>query len=694
MKEELTIEQFCNKYKPAGMVLQYNTDGADVLEVRMLPGAFVGEFFEAGDELELFGGNDKRIFRGVMTNGASVSTQAGAGLTVVYTFVSDLALLERTAYLRVNGKGDIIYPGRGGKFVDVGAFAREVFEWATGWHGSKVGCVLSCPLGGSVPVPEGNGMTSCGALIGDAARWLPGALLVERYGSSDVQLRLTHPDLEGEVVLTEADDLKTVSLQRRDEAVPPVCALVGGAHMVLPEGGDVREPGAFVYAVPVDDGGVQGVAGWSAASQKMVISGVALPERYVFERGVAENDFNGLVAGSNTAKWLARFFPEFVPFAEKMEVGAAFVEVVTRDALEAALEASEDADAAGVPANYSEPPWSSGPSGGMYVLTEGSFAASARKDKNLKGLSWCKARVCVNVRVKGLAEDKWKPLWPVAEQIFPGRVHSAKSGKETHLTARLELECVLVNKGKRVYDPATNAPCSMDPEYVAEEGEAPLAGEYRAALQRYFEGTREAPFEGQVSMLYSDDLRVDFLAGKWLRIVGLKEEWESMKAVIRGVQWDVMAGVVTLSVGAGSSLGFDEHLQRLMLARRARVDAAQRLAVPADVLDAEGRAEAEDAMTVSPSVSASVSGAVSGRKVKPWTLYTVIEGEGDQKKSVTVLAGGTLKRGGHFWHLEDMRGQVVKGEVTDTPWAMYGNKPRLIWHWDADKLVWTFDIVQ
>lgn len=691
MREELTIEQFCSKYKPESMVLQYNADGADVLEVRMLPGDFVAQF-ETGAGIDLLGANGRRVFSGLMPSGVSVSNQAGAGLSTGYTFTSDWHLLERTAYLRMNGKGEVVYPGRGGNFVDVSAFAREVFEWATGWQGSKVGCVLSCPLGGAVPVPEGNGMTSCGALIGEAARWIPGAMMVERYGSEPALLRLTHPDLEGEVVLTEADNLLGVSLQKKDEAVPPVCALVGGAHMVLPEGGDVREPGAFVYAVPVEDG-VQGMAGGSVASQKMVVAGVALPERYVFERGESEGDYRPLTAGSKVLRWVARFFPEFVPFLEVMEAGAAFVDVVPRDAIAAAMEESADEDAAQVPANYSEPPWSDGASGGMYVLTEGSFAASARQAKNLKGLRWCKARVCLNVRAKGLGDEKWKPLLAVAEEVFPGRVHSA-SGVETYLTARLVMDCVLVNKGKRVYDPATNAPCSADPEFVAEEGEAPLASEYRAALQRYFEGTREVPYEGQVSMLYRDDLRVDYLAGKRLRIVGMKEEWERMYAVIRSVQWDVTAGIVTLSVGGAAATSFDEHLQRLMLARRARVDAAQRAAVPFDVADVDGRAEAEDALTVSPSVSASVSGVVAGRKVKPWTLYTMVEGEGDEKQTVVWLAGGTLKRGGQVWHVEDTRYQIVGGQQTQMPWRMFGGKPRLIWRWDEVKLAWSFDILQ
>lgn len=702
------LSEFAGLCAPGSLRLAYNTDAADVCEFELRPQGYAvpryvlnGEFreFAVGDALVLKRDEDDVcVFRGAMVQGAGYDAQAGTGERARLVFVSDWHFLEQTAYLRLGADGQVIYPGVLGSaaFVGAGVFAQGCFDWAAGWTGSKVRCGFNALVGGDVPVPEGNGMTSCAGLLGEAVRWLPGSFFVQRYGDEMGELRLTNAAHEGDVVLDEDALVQGVSLTERVDAVPPVCALVGGAHAVLPAGGDVREPGAFVYAVPVREDGQRGVAGSKESSSKMVLRGVAVPSRYVFERGESEHKYASIPAGGDTAEWIAQFFPEFLPFLPKMEAAYALVAAVPKSVFESAGDEVEDEDAVGVPANYSEPPWSSAASGGMYVLTEGSFAASSRKDKCLKGLSWCKATISMNVRVSGLGEDGWRELQPLAEELFPGRRYSAKYAKDTHLTARLVLECVLINRKKRVYDPATNAPCSTDPLYDAEEdGSEPTVSEYHGALERFYAASRVAPFEGSVTML-----RGDFepwgMAGKGLRILGRRGAWEDMPGtVVRSVQWEVMSDVLQLNVGGGGTLGFDEYLQRLMLARRARIDAAQRAAVPYDVEDAELRKEAEDAMMVSPAVSASVGAAVAGKIVKPWTLYSTVEGEGDERVSVVWLAGGTLRRGGQVWHLEDMRYQVEGGAPTQTPWTMYGGKPRLTWKWlGGSTQEWTFDIKQ
>lgn len=700
-----SLGDFAGLCEPGSLRFTYNTDAADVCEFVLrpkgyeVPGYMDGVEFRplaVGDALILLDdATDECVFRGRMVQGVAYDAQAVDGEEARFVFVSDWYFLEQTAYLRMGSEGQLLYPGVLGaaRFVDAGVFARGCFDWAAGWKGSKVGCGFNVLVDGEVPVPEGNGMTSCAGLMGEAARWLPGCFYVQRYGSKVGELRLTSATQEGEVVLGEDALVQGVSLTERVDMVPPVCALVGGAHAVLPEGGDVREPGAFVFAVPMEEG-QGGFAGGKPSSEKMVIKGVPVPERYVLERGEREHKY-AEIAG-NTVGWITQFFPEFVPFLPKMEAAFALVAPVPKSAYEVAEdEVAEDADAVGAPANYSEPPWSSGEGGGMYVLTEGSFAASARKDRCLRGLSWCKASISMNVRVSGLDEDGWRELRPVAEELFPGRRYSAKRGQDTHLTARLVLECVLVNKRKRVYDPATNAPCSTDPEYDAElDATIPTAMQYRDALERFYAATRVAPYEGSVAMLRGD-LKVHELAGKGLRLMGMRGEWVDMPGtVIRSVQWDVGSDVVQLSVGGGGTLSFDEQLQRLMLARRARLDAAQRAVVPFDAEDADGRKEAEEAMMVSPAVNASVGAAVAGKIVKPWTFYTMVEGEGANKQSVVWLAGGTLRRGGQVWHVEDMRGQVVAGVETQMPWVLYGAKPKITWVWDNDKQVWVYSITQ
>lgn len=691
-----TIEELVRRCEPGSLKLSYATDGADVCVFGMRPQGYEPVAFEAGDRL-ILREDDRVIFSGVMLNGAAMSANAGAGEDADFEFVSDWAVLERTAYLRMNGNGEVIYPGvsKSAAFVAAGSFVRTAWGWAANWPGSLIESGLRVGVSGNVPVPEGNGMTSCAALMGEAARWLPGSFFVERYDEDGATLWLTCAEDEGELVVEAHDAVQSVSLQRNVAAVPPVCALVGGAHLVLPDGGDVREPGSFIFAVPVDGAEGGAVAGSKEASSKMVIKGVPVPERYVFERGESEHLYKSITANGATWQWIERFFPEFTPFLEKMDAAYALVAVVPKDVV--ARESAGDADdveANAAPANYSEPPWSAGESGGMYVLTEGSFAASSRKDKCLRGLSWCKAVITLNVRVSGLGDDKWKPLLAVAEELFPGRRYAA-NGTLTHLTARLQLDCVLINRQRRVYDPAANAPCKGDVEYNAEQdGTEPLVSEYRQALQAYYEATREVPYEGSVTLLRGEVHPVD-MVGKRLMIEGRRDDWADMRnAVVRAVQWDVGTDTVQLSVGAGGTLSFDEELQRLMLARRGRVDAAQRACVPYDIEDDELRAEEESAMSVSPSVNASVGAGVAGKIVKPWTFYTLVEGDGENKTSVVWLAGGTLRRGDSVWHVEDMRTQVVDGTATGKPWALYGPKPKIKWRWDAEAFRWFFSITQ
>lgn len=692
------IERLVDMVAPGSLRLSYSTDGADVCSFSVAPAGYTGAVFEPGDRLILREG-ERVVFSGYMPNAAVRSANAGAGEDAEYEFVSDWAILERTAYLRMNAKGDIIYPGvrKNAAFVGAGDFARTAWSWAANWDGSLIQCGFESAVNAPVPVPEGNGMTSCAGLMGEAARWVPGSFFLQRYDEKGGVLKLTNAETEGELVLGEDALLQSVSLQKKVEDVPPVCALVGGAHFVLPEGGDVREPGSFIFAVPMAEAEGGAVAGSKAASSKMVIKGVPVPERYVFERGESEHLYAGITPNGPTWQWIERFYPEFAPFLEKMDAAYALVAVVPKDVIAREAEGEDDDEEANkAPANYSEPPWSAGAGGGMYVLTEGSFAASSRKDKCLRGLSWCKAVITLNVRVSGLGEDKWKPLLAVAEEIFPGRRYSSKSNVLTHLTAKLQMECVLINRKRRIYDPATNAPCKGDAEYNAvDDGTEPLEGEYRQALRAFYDATRGVPYEGSVTLLRGDVHPADML-GKRLKITGRLSEWQDMpRAVVRAVQWDVGTDTVQLSVGAGGTLSFDEQLQRLMLARRGRVDEAQRGTVPYDVEDEELRAEEESAMSVSPSVNSSVGAAVAGKIVKPWTFYTMIEGEGDSKVSVVWLAGGTLRRGNKVWHVEDMRTQVEDGVPTDKPWRLYGSAPKITWKWlggtGAD---WYYSITQ
>lgn len=685
------------------IVLSYNLNAADTLEISLRPEAYAelnneGQAIHAGDRIVIFD-KSRKVFSGYIHNEPTYSVQGGDGENVSLSAASDWSLLEKTVYAKQAPSGEFIYPGGKTKkaFIHIKELAQNVLDWATNWPGNIIETKSATGISQLVPVPDGNGVSSCADLILSGLTWSPHIYFKQLY--SPASLYLSSWRWEDVVVLGEDALITNISLTERSDIVPPVCALVGAEHYILPEGGDIREPGAFVYAVPYDK--ETAPAGSAEASQKMEIRGIALPERSYAQRTKEEYEMTDIPSGSHTEKFLRRFFPQYADFLPRCLSGALVASVVTeQDMKEEAETELEEGQEFKAPANYSEKPENWAPTGeytsplgsGVFVMTEGSFTASTNKKKNLKGLRWCKARLEMQICIDLETVRNWDSTHrELANELFPGKLRGKVDKKwRTRLYARLGLDCVLINRSKRVYDAATNKPFRADPEWSADDLEEPTASEYKEALNRYYNETRLAQLEGEVSFLLNEDSRNYIhpanMLGCGLSILGKRETWDSVSGLIRGVNWAYGEKSVTLSVGPREVLGFEEELQRILLERFDRQRSLQRLVLPFDTLDEDAQNEQEQEISISPNISASVSTASSGKPRKPWTLYEYEDNDGNTQ---CYIAGGNLYRAGQHWNVPDSAEQFTREAPNGEPWDISGKAPRIKWEHVGGAFTWS-----
>lgn len=688
------------------VTISYNTDAADVLSFSLKPEAYrklmVGESeLKYLDRIVLFC-EGRLVFSGIIQQGISYGVQAGSGESVSFEAHSDYSVLERVAYCRTNSKGDVIYPtvSKLSKFASLGGLINGYLTWAKGSGFIESNTIISDALVSRVPAPEGNSFTSCASLILEAMQWVPDAVMVNRYEYGVPSMQFVQLDELEHLTVPKNALLTSVQLQAQPDAVPPFCALLGGDNFILPEGASLQQQNGFIFPVPVDREDNNMRAGSAPNSQKMIIKGIPVPNRCVSANCADAFNSSYIVENSNTHKFLKYFFPKYKEYLLYSAAAACVVSVVpAADLVEDETE-EEDEDAKKVPANYSEDPTTWGAGDGYdacYVMTEGSFNASSRASKNLKGLRWCKASLSINLSIS--ADDFQRmpdALKPGIDELFPGRNRRKKENSETEYTSHklvnMKLDCVLINRRKRIYDPATNKPCSTDAEY--DESTELTVTDYRECLRKYYEATRTVYHEGNIELLHDGTYMPETLTGKSVTIAGKRAEWESMNAVIRGVTWNYEARTLSLNVGSVSPMSFDTMLQRRLLAKSPMLEIEQRLNVPFDVKDDADQKERELEMSVSPSISASVSGAVSGKYRQPFTLYETFEsdtGEESGEKVTVWLTGGSLTKDGKVFIVPNADKQIIRGEASGDAWQM--NVPLKL-KWEKITGEWKYSIIQ
>lgn len=668
--------------------LTYNTDGADTMSLTLRPENYAELPLQALDRLTVTDG-ERVVFSGLVPMSANCAAEAAAGETVDITLQSDYYVLDHTVYAKLNSKGDAVYArtSANSPTTTLSAVCSSVDSWLGEFLPSR----LICEADAIVPTPNSNGTAPCSSLLSSSMRWVPNAVLVQRYGESST-LTVTTPEQLGEplVLSPSTHPLQSVSLTARHDLQVPVCALVGGVHATYPAGSDIRTLGAFVYAVPLDkDDNERGGAGSSPASSKMVVKGIHLPDDVIFEGGAKEYDADVVQGKTDTVKFIQRLLPEyaaFIPYG--LKAGHCLVQPVLKEVFEDELQ-EEDEDAK-APVNYSSDlqNWSAD-GGAIYVHTEGSFPASSQSRKNVRGLLWCRATVSLVLAVRMSHTEVPAELRAVGEELFPGR-RKASDG-ERYGYVRKVFTVNLISKRSKKYDPATNKLLSSDVNYNEEQDgtpeDTPTMQDYKTAMEQYWRAASQLQHEGSISMLYDGTLNPAELTGRWVTVQGMRSAWESMQAVIRSVSWDYGQRKLSLSVGPRSVMGYSEYLERRVLARNRGRDWAQREALPFDPKDEAAQKEVEDSMSVSPSISSKTDTSSTGRWVKPFTLFTNPE---DKK---LTLKGGTFKRKGQTFVVEDSATQYEKGVPNQTAWVEGSAVKLKMWRRTGTD-VWTFDIYQ
>lgn len=690
MTHTLTLADLSNLAATTAQI-NYNVDSADTLTFDILPEAYTKFAFAYGDRITITR-DGSRVFSGMVTTAPAHAVSAGSNESVTISAQSDFYTLERTAYAKIKDDGTPVYPGIFGNAptTAISSFMHGIFSYAANWTGSTIESTLVCNVSGMIPTPSGNATTPCAQLLRDALKWRPDAFILQRYSADGDTLTVATTADFAPIQFTD-EPIANINLQAKPELIPPVCALVGSVHAVYPAGGDVRQPGAFIYAVPPDSDSENQPAGTSPASQKMILKGVPVPDRHHYKYSSQEYNYTTVIQNSDTYKFFKKCFPDYADFLPYAQSGSAFIFVTPKaDLITDATDTDEETQKP--PANYSETPanWASGNSG-VYVMTEGSFTASANRKKNIKSLSWCKAKITVMLAIprSGIPAV----LHSKAAELFPGMV---KINGNKHAFARLTLDCVLINRRKRVFDPATNSLLRTDPVYQEEPPteDSLTAADYRAAMQNYYNASRTIYHEGNIALFDDGTYSPHTLTGRSVTIQGKRAEWENMNAIIRSVGWNLKNKMLSIVVGTRGQLSFDEYLERRRLNRKTADNAAQNLAVPFDTADTEAQEEAESEMTVSPTISPGMVPAVRGRARKPGTLYPVITDNADGTQTQTWwLAGGVIRKGNTAFQVEDTAEQLTNGVANGTPWT-YGQRVKVRFKYDANRNVTSYDIYQ
>lgn len=667
----------------------YNTDAADILSFSLKPQDYAALPLEQFDRLTVTDG-ERVVFSGIVPQGANYAEEASSGELVTIELQSDYYILEHTVYARMNNKGNAVYsrtPART-RTTSLDAVCSSVRSWLADYLPSS----LVCDASATIPTPTSTGTSPCSALLTDSLRWVPDAVLVQRYSQTRNTLKLTKPEILGDKLAFRSDSrlLQGVNLRARHDLVVPVCALIGGAHGIWPDGADIRTLGAFVYAVPIDRDtepeARRGGAGNAAASSKMIVKGLKLPERVLHVRNNEEFKTEFITEQSQAARFITELLPEYKDFIPYMAVSPCLVIPTPKSVLEAEIAENDDEDAK-APANYSDKPESWSTDGkAIYVHTEGSFAASSRSSRNIRGLKWCKATLSIVFSLE-MGKNDLPPELVVREQeLFPGK---RRINDKNFRYVKKTISCNLIDCRRKVYDPATNQLCSTDPDFSEEEDtpeDTPTIADYKSAMSQYYAAASKLQHEGSISMLYDGSLNPAELTGRNAIVLGMRPEWETMNATIRSVDWDYQQRKLTLSLGTRAAMGFDEYLERRLVARNRGRDEAQKNALAYDIDDREAQEEQESDMSVSPSVSAQTDKETSGRWHRPFTLYV------NEETGNVTLAGGTLQKGTLRFIVPDTETQILDGQATSAEWAR-NKKVEIKWS-KADGQSWTYSIFQ
>lgn len=659
--------------------LNYRMDAADEFTLSVIPAAY-GEAFpwQPLDRVELFAeveGQRRCVFSGVVPMRGGVTLSGGAAPSMQLRAASDYYLLEQTVYAKVDAATGTAMAERDPELVQVSSFARKIFNWASGWSGSAMTCSLAVQENlGAAPAPVSNGSADCAAMLKQTLQWLPDAGLYQRYdATAGHRLCLCRPTADSLLTLRREEGLTNVVVTPRTDLVPPVCALVGAVHAVWPAGADVREPGAFVYAVPrAADAAAEAAgagSGGSSKGQKMQVRGYRIPADFHLLQERKTYAFTYAPPTAEQKRLLRRFFPQLAPILEHLQVSQGYVlPQEAQYAFPPDTDETGEETATTTPANYDTllGEWVAT---GRFIHTSGSFPASAVARKNVSGLKWCKAQIILGVALPQAAyaaltiEQKQE-----ADRLLPGtRAKALNAAPDAAAVtpllrrwATLQLSCNLINRSRKAYSTADNKLLSSDPDFspaAAAEEESARASAYRAAMAEYYAATRTVWCEGSVGLHFDGSRNPADMTGRLLHVAGLAPAWEQMHAVIRTVSWDITARAISLQFGTREVLGFSERVERRNMARNSTAHPQRAASLGADSMDPA--AEDEAAMSIAADISTEINSGTHGSPRKPFSLYC--------ENGTYYYTGGIFTALGQIIEVPHTPFTILHGTPTATP---------------------------
>lgn len=630
---------------------------------------------------------------------ASIKCPTGSGSQSCWSLVEDVLhwvpdavsfyepAERRLSFCRAGGRGELV--------VDVGRGVAVVPEWggaavaAAGWLRISASpwppYGLKFEIGGVLCAPNvyGGGVCSAAQWV-DMLNGIEGLPVVAEVDAEDVYLvRLVAkvPGAAGnEVALRwiegdgysfsgeflaggrDAVDLEvfrfggveSAGFRPRFDLCPPVVGMVWGnaggrQEFVLPEGGDLRQPWAFLYELPEVGGAgmgevlteVQKGAVRDAAAQRMEVEGLPVPVGWVSTGNMREVSAGALKGDYD---FWGRWFPELRRTGMGcLQFGQAVFEPVDVDV---AFPPQEDgatmADGSverGQPVNYEE---FGVEAQRIYVLNKGEFPASAERRDNVSGLSFCygvyKQYVWLAADYVGsLSEEErkefFKGCWSV--KLADGSRHATRY-------ALLTLRAVFINRRRKRFMTGTNELLDGDDDFSSDGGEedevvsggdSVSTADYKQAVTDYYNATRRLMWDGSICLTGGEGVRLGELVGRSLCVTGLRDEWAAMNTPVQAVVWRPFEGQLVLTSGSTELLTVDERVARMQMGRRGLLGGGSTLPPDAAALEEPGVPvvpEGEDAgagsfAMVAPSVAANQEARAEGRPLNPFEVFQ--EGE-------------------------------------------------------------------
>ncbi len=624
---------------------------------------------------------------------ASIKCPTGSGSQSCWSLVEDVLhwvpdavsfyepAERRLSFCRAGGRGMLV--------VDVGRGVAKVPEWggaavaATGWLRISASpwpdYGLKFEIGGVLCAPNVYGGGVC-----SAAQWVellnntPGLPVVAEVDAEDeylVRLVAKVPGAAGnEVALCwiegdgysfsgdfltggrDAVDLdvfrfggvESAGFRPRFDLRPPVVGMVwgsGGARreFVLPAGGDLRQPWAFLYELPEVGGAGMGEALTEAqrgvvreaVAQRMEVEGLPVPVGWVSSGNMRE-------ASTGQPKVAYDFWCRWFPELKKtgigcLQFGQAVFEPVDVDAafppVEDGATRADGTVETGQPANYEE---FGETSQRIYVLNKGEFPASAEEQENVSGLKFCQGVYKQYVWLK--ADYIGSLTVEERKEFFKGSwsVKLEDGGRHATRYALLTLRAVFINRHYKRYKTGTNELLDGDDDFSADDGEEEeddSGGEtvatldYKQAVTDYYDATRRLMWDGCICLTGVEGVRLSELVGRVLCVTGLRDEWAAMDTPVQAVAWRPFEGQLVLQAGSTELLTVDERVERMQLGRRGLQgggsslppDAVQEAPVEPDVEEEEE--EGEGPAMVAPSIAANQEARAEGRPLNPFEVF-------------------------------------------------------------------------